>query len=573
MITAKYIQDDALQSEGTLTPNNSIVVSYNDLRIGKPAMNYITMDALGMDLYDDNSEFITENDYCGYISQSVSDSNGIITDTIKVTGSNMYIKHGITFCFVTQYPTNVTLTAYSAINNGEIIFEGTFEITSLYHHIDLEPLECASLIITFNNTQLPHSFIKLESLVLGGLHIFNDFADFDYIDEVNVLSADLPIGEISFSVFSDTDLLGVEGNKLYFFDGSHFMGEYYLVTSDRETETKYNFVVQNQMFKADKTKFEDYAQALLSTYLSEGSFAFAYQRPINYQRGSGEMASIIPGALETCLDKCGVRYEIDNYFLTNNDLWLTPYLKPGSCRYALTQLCWVLGAYIICSDKVYIKPLSAISTQTPKVITNEDNRIIRTSVSKAKKISNVLWDLPMYSRDDSPQIKKVSSVNVATGSKITIAFNNPTKVMSVVYSSGAEEENIYETPYTISFFNGTKESGEITINGFDLNNSKITEIIPINSDGDEEKYSKYDLMLLDSAWDPLIDFKKSQLEKAARENKVLKATIGYSGEKTGDLISIQTNLGDMFTGIITKIGFSSPNTHRTAEIEVQQWNI
>lgn len=573
MITAKYIQDDALQSEGFLNPNASIIVSYDDIRIGKPVMNYITMDALGMDLYDDDSEFIAENDYCGYISQSVSDSNGNIADTIEITGNNMHIEHGITFEFVNQHPTNVTLTAYSTIDRSEIVFERMFEITSLCHHIDLELLECSSLVITFNSTQSPHSFIKLEALVLGGLHKFNDFAEFDYIDEVNILSADLPIGEISFSVFSDTDLLGVEGNKLFFFDGSHFMGEYYLVTSDRETETKYNFVVQNQIFKADKTKFEDYAQALLSTYLPEGSFAFAYQRPINYQRGSGEMASIVPGALETCLDKCGVRYEIDNYFLTNNDLWLTPYLKPGSCRYALIQLCWVLGAYIICTDKVYIKPLSAISTQTPKKITNEDNRIIRTSVSKAKKVSNVLWDIPMYSRDASPHVKKVSSVNVNVGSKITIAFNSPTKVMNVVYSSGAEEENIYETPYTVSFFNGTKESGEITINGFNLNDSKITEIIPINSEGDEKKYSKYDLMLLDSAWDPFIDFKKSQLEKVARENKVLKATIGYDGEKIGDLISIQTNLGDMFTGIITKVAFSSPNTYRTAEIEVQQWNI
>lgn len=582
MITAKYLLDDVLESSCVLYANEAITVAEDDLKRGRPAINYITMDGLGVDLYDDTSEFITAGDYCGYISQNVSDSDCNSDDFVAIYGlredssfaeNNLEITHGITLGFEQNYCPSVKIFAYD--KDDDLVFEKEIEITQLYQHIDLDSIICNRVYIYFTKTQYPYSFVKLSTLILGNVHIFDSFSSFDMLDEINLLSDDLPMGQVEFSVFSENDLIGKNGSVLYFFDNSELLGKYYLADIERESKTKYNFTVQNLLYEANNKVYDFYGQSLFSKYAVGWTHPFTFQRPTNYIRGSSADSVTIPGALDELMNYIGVEFEIDKTFYINNDWWFPQYLQSGTARYALQQMCWALGAYVQCSDKIYIKPLSSIDINNPKIIRNSDSRILKTKVKKNDKISNVLWDITRYIGAQSPNITEITKVEVTSEQlvnsifDVTVNFSKPTKISSIE-GGNVLTDCAFENPYKITF--PVTEAGTYTLYGYELTSSKQTEIIPVNPTGSEKNYSKYDLILLNGDQYPYLTNKKTELYKAELNNEILTATIVYDGEKTGDCISIQTSLDDMFTGIITSVRFSSSGTYRTAEIEVQKWN-
>lgn len=556
MIMAKYFLDDVLNETLTIHPNEHINVSYEDLRIARPTMNYISMDGLGIDLYDDTGEFAISSDYVGYISRDVSDAQGNIDDTIVLWGGStgesfedtFFIEHGISFGFVKDYPEVVRLIAYSY--DGSIVLSQDFEITSLNHHIDLEPFHCDRIQIHFIKTKIPNSFIKMSYLLLGNIYEFKDFKSFSLNDEVNLLGSDLPIGSVEFTVVNDNNIIGKEGNKVILYDNTDLLGIYYIKDVQQEAKNKYDFLLWNQLYKMDKIIYNNFA---------DRSTNWKYKNVNAYE----EMNKLFAF--------CGVKCVIDESL---NNVWLTSYTPVDkSARYILQQMCFACNVYVDCWKKDYVE-IKPIARKNYKIVSDSDNVILKTKINKNSQVKKVDWKIENYNYSDGlGKEENLFTISASELSKNIRFFEKPCNVNYVDWAQG--NGNFEVTPEYIKVW-GSETLAHVF--GRWLSKTNFVNEICISEAGNKIQsisncnmigFSNENSLVSDI---PYIE-EKMLIQKYFEKPNTLIAEIKYNGESVGDAITIQTFNGDYFTGIIYSLVFTNSASNRKAEIEVKEWNL
>jgi hypothetical protein len=514
------------------------------------------MDGLGIDLYDDTSEFVDSGDYVGYISRNVSNGQGNIDDTIVLFGGstgesyedNFFIEHGISLGFVKDYPKVVRLIAYS--HDGSVILLEDFEITSLNYHIDLEPFYCDRLQIQFTKTKTPNSFIKMSYLLLGNIYEFKDFKSFSLNDEVNLLGSDLPIGSVEFTVFNDNDIIGKEGNTVILYDNTDLLGIYYVKDVQQEAKNKYDFLLWNQLYKMDKITYNDFANR---------STNWKYKNVNAYE----EMNKLFAF--------CGIKCVIDESL---KNVWLTSYTPiDKSARYILQQMCFACNVYADCWKKDYVE-IKPISKKNYKIVSDSDNVILKTKITKNGQVRKVDWKIENYNYSDG--LGEEDNLFTMGASEFSKNIRFLEKPCSVNYINSAQGYVDFEvTPEYIkvwgsetvayifgSWLSKTNFINEISISEHGTKNQNISNCNIIGFSNEESLVTDI----------PYIE-EKMLLQKYFEKPNTLTAEIKYNGESVGDAITIQTLNGDYFTGIIYSLAFTNSASNRKAEIEVKEWNL
>lgn len=206
------ITDPISTDDATATDNGSVAFSNTEDIIGTSEEDitpYATFEQ-NMWVLDGTKEVLPhDNDYdnAGYISDVLSGENGEFssppTVTINFNEVHSIPVQGLTITWsVTQgdYPTDFTVRAYNGESVvGEKVVTGNTSIATvvLFDIIDYD-----KITIVVNKWCLPHRRARIEDLLIGVRKVYgkNDIFSFTHSQEIDIISASLPKGTVTFEV-------------------------------------------------------------------------------------------------------------------------------------------------------------------------------------------------------------------------------------------------------------------------------------------------------------------------------------------------------------------------------------
>lgn len=370
--------------------------------------NYLTFDGKGINLIDENLKFYEEGEYIGYTLKNSGGDCGFegFTDNdalwINLSNSYDYYPEKLTVQFKDYCCSELRAVYYNA--SGAEIQSQTIKVSSKY--VTIEFLRGYNQIrIYFTKTVEPYQHIRIESVIYGTINVFNRFSQHNLIEEINVLSDDLPINQFEATIINpDPDNISfTKKDPLTLFSNGKYYGTFFLKNIQRSAKFLFDITAQNaiSMFEKDLTSWatDAYGQIDVSNVIS-----------------SLEMLTGINIVCES---------NIENEIIRG-------YHQDGTCRAALCELGYCLGQMADSSrnDKIIMRP---VPTEITSVITTADRRIIGDALFKKKDV----YSSAIIEYKESP----LSDINQVTITNDTAEFENVKKFDS--FLTRADNDTIF----------------------------------------------------------------------------------------------------------------------------------
>ena len=206
------ITDPVSTDDAVATDNGSVAFSNTEDIIGTSEEDITSYATLEQNIWVlDGSTKVLPNtgdyDNAGYVGQVLSGENGEFssppTVTINFNDVHEIPVQGLTITWsATQgdYPTDFTVRAYNGDEVvGEKIVTGNTNIVSI---VLFDIIHYDRITIVVNKWCLPHRRARIEDLLIGVRKVYskNDIFSFTHSQEIDVISASLPKGTVSFEV-------------------------------------------------------------------------------------------------------------------------------------------------------------------------------------------------------------------------------------------------------------------------------------------------------------------------------------------------------------------------------------
>ena len=510
--------------------------------------NYLSFDGKGIKLKGNNQKFYSSGDYVGYISDGVSNSQGRIGNSWlrfsrNSTDSYLNFKKGITFVFYG----NCCKSFYAMYRDSETqsIFEEKVEVgREIFTYKPKVPFEM--LEIYFEETVYPYQFLKISEIKIGEIKVFNKFQSLSLLEEINVISDDLPINSLEFTVvLNDNEVLN-GGCPVAVHSNGKYYGTFYTEDPERISKNIYSVTAFNSIKILDNTKYLD------------------WDSDLNLDKFSSQIKRDTGITVKTDKPE-GLNYRtfghipIDSY-------------RYALCLHAFACRFMVDGSR---SNNILLRP---IPTEITSVITTADKRIIGESTFvKSKPITQV----------------KMQYANGMSTTQSGISVDCEPNVSTVVYTEtpisyiNEEQDEWVQSPpdFYVEAYSGNwirivcysaqshyVECEKIT---YTYKNETINNPSASDNSSNEMDLSKLNLRggsYLDGGGTvtQLPDFKKQDTLKYMQSKGTAKAKIRLQNEKVGDLIQIETAYDGIITGIIKSMAISF-GYEDIADIEVLEW--
>lgn len=504
--------------------------------------NYISFDGKGINLNDIHKQFYSEGDYYGYISKEISNENcGAPYSLIHLAPSNG----------VFDFSKGITITFYGDCCR-EIYVKYTFRDTTSDYEVftvdtpmfHFKPSEyfwdvATSMDIIFTETALPNQFIKVANIKFGEISILNKLKNIELLEEISVLSDDLPINPLNFSTIIEKPVDFKSGIPMALYSNQKYYGTFFLDDWEKVSDNIYQIKASNSVGTLENAEYKKW------------SLGTEEQLPNHIKDLTGINVNLPQNVRYTAFGN----------------------LKPNTCRYALCAYAFALRLMIDGSRSGDIN-LREIPQNISSVITAADKRIIGNAVYKKKApvtsakmeyANNVYTDTTLYSL----QLK-----------------NNPNTRTLHYFEEPFEVETEKTTGVTIystanNYIDFISSAEDVTLNGYKLqyfynNVNIINNQIPLNTKENTLDFSKLNLRGGIVQENGLVSFlfedKIADILRYIQSLGTITAKIRLRNERVGDLIQIETAFDGVKTGIIT-----SMNVHfgyeDTADIEVLEWPI
>ncbi len=498
--------------------------------------NYLSFDGNGIDLKDKNKKFYSEGDYVGYISGSVSDSSkqlgncGLMFNR-KSTESFSEFKKGITFVFYG----NCCSKMYAMYRNGNTEAFLEEEITVGKEIFTFIPSsEFAFLELYFTETVLPYQSVKLSDIKIGKVTVLDKLQNIELLEEINVLSDDLPINSLNFTAVIKNGNEIKSGNPVTVHSNQKYYGTFYIDEIERIAENIYSVKALNSIKILDKAKCLDWHMGADFSSLSN-------------------MIKIITGITVGTND-----YNCEVF----------GHLPIESCRYALCMYAFACRLMIDSSrsNQILLKPIPAAVTS---VITSADRRIIGDSSytrNKAVKQSKIQYAVNYTSTDETLSVKCTPEVKTVIYTERPVLWIDETAT-DEYYVSSYMDNWIEVTSHTDNAFSIT-----VAVINYTYQNETVNNILA--EENNEKDFSKLNLRGIkvnaDGTTVQLPPYKKQDILKYMQSTGTVKTKIRLRNERVGDLIQIETAYDGLITGIITSMNISF-GYEDLADIEVLEW--
>ena len=529
-----YSESDLLTSE-----SDGLLPSARKLITNNAPLNFISFDGNGIDLTNPNKSFYSEGDYIGFISGNVSnefcetDSN----DSIHLSCNEGFFNFdkGITISFYDNCCSEIMVKYIFSDTTSEfetyVVNDELFHFQPSWYHSE----NVMSMEIYFTKTKLPYQFIKVSYIKFGEIFVWNKIKDINLIEEINVLSEDLPINALNFSIFLKEPFRFQENSPINIYSNNKYYGTFYLDKTERISKCAYSIKALNCLSILENNVFDN------------------WQREIDLCDFANEIKT-----------KTGVE------IIEPSE---TPYTTFGfvpvnSCRFCLCATAFAFGL-MVCSSRDDKITLLKTPSQITSVIKTSDKRIIgEATYQKEKPISAVkLQEINGYEPESNVALNYDKSGKYYFDNA-PLAVADPEDMTNISFFNTSLNFLEYESPNSLSL-NGIKISfyaKEYTISNPNVHTSNEKDLRNFTLSG--RIYDITDVGV--QTWEPVL--RDDDAIKYMQSGGTVKAKIVLEDERVGDLIQIETAYDGIKTGIITSmsIGFGYRDI---AEIEVLEWPI
>lgn len=513
--------------------------------------NYLSFDGNGIDLDDVNKTLYGSGDFLGFVSETASNSEASfegITPAIllRPETSVLDLKDGVTLRFYGNCCSEVFFGMYSTDGTQGYSYTETVEISedeeSLYWIPTAENTECSQLEIIFKKTVLPYQTVKVSALALGKQNYLTDIKSIELLEEISILSDDLPINSLNATVVCEDSEKLKSGDELKIYSNNKYYGSFYIDEIDRTDRNVYEIKALNCVNTLENI-----------SYLHGGADFELNEFVATFHSETGVWL-VMPEDLEA------INYSTFGEILVQ------------SFRKALCLIAFALRFMIDSSrsDKISFKTLPKTVTS---VITEENERII--GQSKYKRNAIITSAKTQYAEDFG-----------FSGTEETVKFGNAANTRTLVYFDEEMDVkpeqlasvSVYGKSSTYIDFESTVEDVGIYVYkwNFKYNNVNVSNPNAATNDKTNEKdFSALNLcgIFNDSSGTMRLPYlKRTDIQKYMMSPGTVSAKIRLRNERVGDLVQIETPFDGIKTGIIT-----SMNIHfgyeDTADIEVYEWSL
>ncbi|MDD6313299.1 MAG: hypothetical protein PUB08_07600 [Firmicutes bacterium] len=548
-----YIQNKECISNITDTGQSSTGIALKDDIINFPAEKvvYADLSGNGWNLLNDVLWISnTETPNCSWVSSTISNADCNITDeSITISSESSYITNprSITINFGKDYCTdfsillNATSSSTSSTTSEEIVVTSNSSKSVKRAITKLEPgQEIKSIVITFSKTHMPEQFVYVDGIMLGEFEEFSDLKNLELTQEIDVLSTDLPINELSVTILSDTTLTLDKFNTLDAYDNfGTYRGRYYIDSVYTDDNMSYDVIAYSAVFLLDKSTSSD------SGPLVERDFP-------TMLRGFG-----LSSEKRVCPDDIKFFYKIRNQ--TNRDV--------------LQKVCQSTGTYVDCanSDKLCIKDAAQyIGTISTKGKIASSRVLGRVRVINSELYSKVISSYNKYYYDPTAEI--IADIPILPGETVYIDVNYPLGTVGLdSWSSNASRTDFEVSSYgdyQIRIIDKRDSGSDATCSvrvtyykvGSVTTDEAINDNLPDDSTGAETLVIDDNDYRADSRRTDVMALRKSYIQ----HNKEIEADIILGSVNVGEMWNIETYVGTIYKVLITSLiidGSGTPTAH------------
>ena len=432
----------------------------------------------------------------------------------------------------------------------------------------------------------PSVNIHVTSVIVGGeLVAFDELLSSSLIEEMNILSDDLPINEFDFSVVCTQELK--PGNKLSVYSDGEYFGTFWADSVDKVSqsysgnENVYAIECINNIGMLDRCTFENCTFTFLNGPCS------------------GEYSLV-----NEIKDKAGISVDIEREDANANYgiLGLVPIqtLRFYLCAFAWSICKWVCTAR---RDDVYLRK---ISTKATKKI-SDDYIIGNATFKKNTPISYALWSHPMEDVDFRGTSTASSTTLPASSTIRKVYYDNPPSWIDINspkfsfaewtgnyfrYKATSQVSNIpiytYPNKKKVEEIPGLSSSwsNEIDFNRFNcvgMKNYDVVSASQLNLLSSESPHDFYMGLLkkgtpiseqkyIDSE-NLIISHKRDDIQKFIKSSGIVTANVilkdSLKDLQVGEMVRISTAFDGEITGIVTKMDISF-GYYNTAKVEIRE---
>lgn len=521
------------------------------------SINYYTVDGAGINL-SAPLKFYNRWDFRGYTPTEPSDEEGQISGLLTFNFNTIPHASNIPLSLIFADDSCVLASVEMLDSNGRrMSFDDNISIENGVLSCVIEDARVAQVSIRFLKTNVPHQRVKINSIWFGKVQCYSKFKDNSLLEEINILSTDLPGNSFSASIYYDEEI-GLSNDKpVHLYNDGIFYGKYYVGDVRRTQKNIYSITCYSNIEKLDSFNFDNY-------------WTNWYDR--DYEN------SVEPRRLNDL-------FNVINYYSSiqiNNEITLPSgtlfdlmyqFIEDGKTfRYWLCAAAYALNGWVKSAraDTLRIKSIPTTVTST----IGNDRIIGQAILDRRNIITKCNWEHTVWhgfqGATDTLQSNSqreltgdyiASAINTG-GAFITARIRKTGHKYEVRNSTAGEFYYSYLPPYTapIVSINNTKEPDAVE-NIIEINEPKMC-LNRRHQEGGSWVWTYFEE-----------DLRKQQLKKFIESRGTVRAKIIPKDEQVGDLVTIQTAWDGEVTGIITKMNTHFNNYGTTAEIEVYEWDV
>jgi len=543
------------------------------VKTAQPISNYANFFGQGIDLFDNSVTLGDENDYFGYITpaDAVGDAENVISITWDGT-KTPNLSNGISILFNKYTCKRAILKSVDDSENETVILDvqNDNELPENLHFdfsMDADTVHDNHIVgfkIEFLGL-LDYQPINIQGIALGKIIDIDNIMSFDMLSETNPIGDDLSINETNISAVIEDDFFSEYGQKVFVYDDEELIEEN-IVKSIEETDTDiYDFKIRSKVDKTDKIQF---------------AYPFStYGEGVVSEVDWGRHDLVFESVLNAMYDATDVPLDaIQDDGTDTPSVWdtvLSWFYPPSNLRQVLQQLSWAscCGIDTTYSDKVMFVPFYAKESVTPDItISNDDDRILKTSVKKGTIYSKIVWKKTKYKFGGYAQ--DLGTYNIeqrVNGSQFgaTIVKDVPFEIERTSLDESTSGLWYSASPFVLDIGMDDTDVSSVSIEGWEAKKYEETvEILTGNSNGETLEITNQMIYPIDDT------AKKEQLKKWYSHNNTLSATVvdNDSEIRVGKVVKIQLKKGGYFQGIVTSVVRNNVSVYHTVDLEAHEWN-
>lgn len=476
------------------------------------------------------------NDGVGFCSQSISnDIDGYFTMPInlEIEFSDYHTSAGITLNFGNEaYSDFLDISYY---RDDCLIYSNTYHPSSNIAYLEVNVVENYNkIILTFYKMNLGNRFLKIQGITYGFKKIFtkDDFMSANTSHEINILSSELSVNTLNFSVIDQEEKFSIVNPQGYYKD----MQENQKVSVFEEIDNKSRLIGNFYLTKWSNSSvaqadFE--AQDLIGVLDSYKFYGGMYSSWQNTKAGT---------LIDTIFQTADVaNYEIEEELYNAK---IVGYMPIMTCKEALQWILFKIGG--VCNTcgvetaKIY-KPKKYI---VESKIDDEQKILDSTKVELNETVTGVEFTIYLYSLDTSEE-KEIA--NGLYEGIIRVEFEEPVEPITI----SGRNCTVLERNYNYAVIKCNSEE-PFKLFAYKYIESKITKTV--------NKKTKWDLKENVLTIDNVKIIDESDINNIAERileyydrtyNTTVEALI--NNEITGNCISVNTFNDNRLIGNITQI--------------------